>query len=93
MAQTPVIPGKEAKIIWTVQPLQAGSYEGTAWSYLNLVPASGVSDRQEPVGAQALAIQVTTVLGLGQRGALVVGLVGLALGAAGWLSFRRIAKH
>ena len=88
-AQTPVIPGKGAEVIWMVQALRAGSYEGTAWSYLDKAPASGVRGSQEPVGAQGLAVQVVSILGLGQKGALGVGLAGLAVGVAGLMIWRR----
>ena len=89
--ETPLLPGLAAEVSWTVQGWQAGQVEGTAWSYLDVIPAAGGERQPAPVGAQGIAIEIVSLFGLSQAGALGLGGAGAGIGAAGlvWIGLKK----
>jgi hypothetical protein len=89
--ETPLLPGQPAQASWTVQGRQVGLFEGTVWSYLDTIPAGGGERQQDPVGAQGIEIEVVSIFGLSQAGALALGGAGVGISLAGliWIGSKK----
>ncbi len=59
-----MLPGQTLVFYWSVSPSQAGSYRGTLWVYLDLVPKAGGNTDQRTLIADRIDIQSNTVFGL-----------------------------
>jgi hypothetical protein len=59
-----MLPGQTLIFYWSVSPSQAGSYRGTLWVYLDLVPKAGGETDQRTLIAHRIDIQSNTVFGL-----------------------------
>ncbi|HMD88464.1 MAG TPA: hypothetical protein VKF38_04820 [Anaerolineaceae bacterium] len=59
-----MLPGQTLIFYWSISPNQAGTYRGTLWVYLDLVPKSGGEMDQRTLLAYRIDIQSNTVLGL-----------------------------
>jgi hypothetical protein len=57
-------PGQTLVFYWSLSPSQAGTYRGTLWVYLDLVPKTGGVMDQRTLIAHRIDIQSDTVLGL-----------------------------
>lgn len=75
-ARAPLSSGLAGRVAWEIKSLQSGIFSGTVWSYLDPVLAGGGAGSQEPIGAQEITLVVRSVLGLGQTGAVLLGLAG-----------------
>ena len=79
-----MLPGQTLIFYWSISPNQAGSYRGTLWVYLDLVPKSGGEMDQRTLIAHRIDIQSDTVFGLsattarwfGAGGAVVSSILG-----------------
>jgi hypothetical protein len=72
----PLAPGKKVTFYWSISASQAGTYRGTLWLYLNLIPKQGGASDRQTLMAKRLDIDATTFLGLSAGTARAAGLVG-----------------
>ena len=59
-----MLPGQTLIYYWSISPTQPGTYRGTLWVYLDLVPKTGGEMDQRTLIAHRIDIQSNTVLGL-----------------------------
>jgi hypothetical protein len=79
-----MLPGQTLIFYWSISPSQAGSYRGTLWVYLDLVPKAGGGMDQRTLIAHRIDIQSNTVFGLpattarwfGAGGAMLSSILG-----------------
>jgi hypothetical protein len=79
-----MLPGQTLIFYWSISPNQAGSYRGTLWVYLDLIPKSGGEMDQRTLIAHRIDIQSNTVFGLpattarwfGAGGAMLSSILG-----------------
>lgn len=79
----PMAPQRDLQLFWKIHPAVTGTYRGTLWLYLNLVPKGRGTVERRALVARPIEIQVLSVLGLP---ALPVrwGSV-VAIGLSAWL--------
>jgi len=79
-----MLPGQTLVFYWSISPSQAGTYRGTLWVYLDLIPKAGGEMDQRTLIAHRIDIQSITVFGLpamtarwfGAGGAVLSSLMG-----------------
>jgi len=76
----PLRRGQTVTFYWSISPLQAGTYRGNLWVYLNLVPKGGGELLRTALVAHRLEIEARSVLGLPAGMARWAGAVGAVLG-------------
>ena len=77
----PLVEGQSVTFYWSVRPVSAGTFRGTAWLFLNFIDkASGVESRKA-ISAQPVEIEATSFLGLDGNVARTAGGIGSAVGA------------
>lgn len=60
----PMAPQRALQLFWKIHPTVTGTYRGTLWLYLNLVPKGGGTVERRALVARPIEIQVLAVLGL-----------------------------
>ncbi len=101
VVSTSLLKGKNVSFAWSLSPRQPGTFAGTVWLHLNLIPKNGDFVQKELLFAKPIEIEGTNVLGLPLRTARWAGMLGTGtsfiLGLPyienilGWL-FRRFKK-
>ncbi len=101
VVSTALIKGKSVMFAWSLSPRQSGTFSGTVWLHLNLIPKNGEMIQKELLFAKPITIEGTTVLGLPAGTARWAGVLGTGLSfilglpfienLLAWL-FRRIKK-
>jgi hypothetical protein len=91
--------GQPVKFTWKVNTDQVGSYNGTVWLSLRYLPLDGGLASQIPIYIQEVSIQASSLLGLNETMAYLLGGVGVVLAAVivyddliTWVLKRRIKK-
>lgn len=72
----PLRQGQSANFFWSVHPREAGRFEGTVWLYLRFVPRGGGAEIRQPISAQTIQIEVSTLFGLQAEPARLLSLPG-----------------
>jgi len=80
----PVVRGERTVFYWSLSPAQTGSYRGTLWLFLNIIPRNGGEADRRAILARPIEIQATTVLGLpanvAEIGGAAGGVISMVLG-------------
>lgn len=76
VVSTALIKGKNLVFAWSLSPRQAGSFSGTVWLYLNLIPKNGDPIQKELLLAKPINIKGVTVFGLPATTARWAGFIG-----------------
>lgn len=77
----PLTPGQSAVFYWSIRPIEAGTFRGTAWFYLRFVDKVSGEESRKTVSAQPVQIEGASFLGLDGNVARTAGGVGSAIGA------------
>jgi hypothetical protein len=72
-------PGRTVTFRWRIRASQAGTYPGTVWLHLELVPKNGGAVEEVLVMARKIEIRAVTVFGLPADVARWVGAAGIAI--------------
>ncbi|MDR3572634.1 MAG: hypothetical protein P4L50_02120 [Anaerolineaceae bacterium] len=59
-----MLPGQDLVFYWSISPSQSGTYRGTLWVYLDLIPKAGGEMDQRTLIAHRIDIQSNTIFGL-----------------------------
>jgi hypothetical protein len=78
--------GQPASFTWKVNPSQAGLYPGTVWLSLRFLPLDGSAPIQVPVYVKDIQLHATSLLGLSEAAARLLGGVGVLVSL--WLLFK-----
>jgi hypothetical protein len=73
----PLLAGRTITFRWKIQASQPGSYRGTLWLHMELVPKAGGAVQEVLVLARPLEVQVVSVFGLPGNAARLAGLAGI----------------
>ncbi len=73
-------PGSIVRFSWRVSTKEAGSYTGRVWLSLRYLPLDGSEAAQAPIYIQDVRIKITSLLGLDESKAYVIGGLGVATG-------------
>ncbi len=73
---TALIKGKDVIFAWSLSPRQSGTFSGTVWLHLNLIPKKGDYIQKELLFAKPIKIEGTTILGLPVGTVRWAGVVG-----------------
>jgi hypothetical protein len=71
--------GQSVKFTWKVNTDQIGSYDGTVWLYLRFLPLTGGPASQVPIYIHEFKIQTSSLFGLSESRAYLLGGVGVVL--------------
>lgn len=77
----PLLAGQSVTFYWSVHPITAGTYRGTAWLFLRFVDKVSGEESRKAVSAQTVQIEATNFFGLSGGLARAVGGVGSVIGA------------
>ncbi len=89
----PMRPGEPVVFYWSVSPEQTGSFEGTVWVYINLIPKNGQTAERFLLLARPLDIQAVSFLGMPAWFSRGLGAAGAFLGLIfGFPFFESILK-
>jgi hypothetical protein len=83
----PLRAGQSLIFYWSISPIQAGTYRGNLWVYLNIVPKGGGEIDRRALVAYRMEIEGRSVLGLPASTARWGGAAGTALGLVFSLPF------
>ncbi|MDD5370208.1 MAG: hypothetical protein PHQ40_14085 [Anaerolineaceae bacterium] len=81
LSQTALLPGKPARFIWALWPVNGGDYSGRAWMSIRIFRTDGSSEEDRAISAQPLVISVRSILGLRTPVVRILGGTAIALGA------------
>jgi len=73
---TALVKGKDVVFAWSLSPRQVGSFSGTVWLYLNIIPKEDGVTHQELLLAKPITINSVTVFGLPANVARWGGVLG-----------------
>jgi hypothetical protein len=73
--------GQSVKFKWQVSTDQAGSYDGTLWLSLRFLPLDGSQASQIPIYIHEVGIHSSSLYGLNEMMAFILGGVGVMLAA------------
>jgi hypothetical protein len=76
----PIRRGQALVFYWSISPVQPGTYRGTLWVYLNMVPKGGGDIDRRALVAYRMEIEARSVLGLPASIARWGGAAGTLLG-------------
>jgi hypothetical protein len=79
-AVTALARGQSVYFTWSVAPLAAGTFRGTAWVGLRFVPKEGGEMSERMLAALPLETRTSTLFGLNGSDARIAGTVGTFLG-------------
>ena len=77
----PLLPGQSVTFFWSVHPVSAGMYRGTAWLFLIFVDKVSNAESRLAISAQPVEIEATNFFGLSGGAARTFGGIGSAIGA------------
>ncbi len=77
----PLLPGQSVTFFWSVQPVDSGTFRGTAWLALIFVDKASGAVSRKAISAQPVEIEGTKFLGAGGVFARTFGGIGTAVGA------------
>ncbi len=77
----PLLQGQSVTFYWSVRPVSAGTYRGTAWFYLRFVDKVNGTESRKAISAQPVQIESTNLLGLNGNLARTAGGIGSIVGA------------
>jgi len=77
----PLLEGQSVTFFWSVRPVTAGTYRGTAWLFLRFVDKSSRVESRKAISAQPVQIEATNFLGLNGSIARTAGGIGSIVGA------------
>jgi hypothetical protein len=83
----PLRAGQSLNFYWSISPVQAGTYRGNLWVYLNIVPKGGGEIDRRALVAYRMEIEGRSVLGLPASAARWGGAAGTVLGLVFSLPF------
>ena len=78
----PLLPGQPTAFAWSVRPQSPGTSRGTVWLFLIFTDKETGTAIREPMTAQSIVIQSTSLLGLPGTSARIAGGLGLLAGVA-----------
>lgn len=76
-----LLPGEPVIFLWSVRPIEVGTYDGTVWLHLRFIPKDGGQEYRSVLTAQLIEIQAVNFLGLGGTAARILGIAGVAVGS------------
>lgn len=77
--------GQVVKFRWQISSSQSGTYDGTVWLSLRLLPLDGSPTSQNPVFIKEITFQAKSLFGMSEAMATILGGVGVVV--AGGLVF------
>jgi hypothetical protein len=77
----PLLPGQSVTFYWSVHPVSAGMYRGTAWLFLIFVDKVSKEESRLAVSAQPVEIEAVNFFGLSGGAARMFGGIGSVIGA------------
>jgi hypothetical protein len=77
----PLLQGQSVTFYWSVRPLAAGTFRGTAWLFLRFVDKVSKVESSKAISAQPVQITATNLLGLTGTIARTAGSLGSLVGA------------
>jgi hypothetical protein len=83
----PLLPGQSATFFWSVRPAEVGNYRGTVWLFLHFVPKDGGQESRQPLSAQPIEIEATSLFGIPAGTARWLGVAGTFLSSVLGLPF------
>ena len=83
----PLLPGQSATFYWSVRPVSAGTYRGTAWLFLRFIDKTTKEESRTVVSAQTVQISATNLFGITGNAARTAGGLGSVVGAVLGLPF------
>jgi hypothetical protein len=75
----PLHSGGSATFFWSIKPVRAGSYQGTAWLYIRILDPSTGLETRKVVTAQIMEIKVVDFQGLSTTWVQVLASINLAV--------------
>ncbi len=87
MASEPLQPGQTALFFWSIRPTDPGKYRGTVWLFLHFVPRNGGQESRQPLSAQVIEIEATSLFGIAAGPARWLGVAGTFLSSVLGLPF------
>ncbi len=76
----PLQPGTTVTFYWSIAASHPGTYRGTLWAYLNIIPRDGSPMQQQVLLGKRLDIAAQNLLGLTGGAARTSGVVGAVFG-------------
>ncbi len=77
---SPLQPGTTVTFYWSLSADHPGTYRGTLWVYLNLIPRDGGPSQQQVLLGKRLDIEAQNLLGLTGGAARTTGVIGAVFG-------------
>ncbi|HOD04530.1 MAG TPA: hypothetical protein PKH92_05745 [Anaerolineaceae bacterium] len=77
---SPLQPGTTVTFYWSLSADHPGTYRGTLWVYLNLIPRNGGPSQQQVLLGKRLDIEAQNLLGLTGGAARTTGVIGAVFG-------------
>ena len=74
-------PDQPVMFVWNIHSPKAGTYQGTIWLHVRLVPPEGGSGIRKVLSAPRVEIQTVDFLGLNGAAARILGSVGVIMGS------------
>jgi hypothetical protein len=72
--------GQPVTFLWSGRASQQGDYQGTIWLHLRLIPLGAGRQFRTVLSAQRIEIKASSLLGMSEGMALVMGSLGLIIG-------------
>jgi hypothetical protein len=77
----PLLQGQSVTFYWSVRPVSAGTYRGTAWFFLRFIDKVNGTESRKAISAQQIQIESTNLFGLNGNLARTAGGIGSIIGA------------